>query len=189
MMKEEEEEEEEVDDYIDGLTFKINDDITLNQLEILHIYACVHWAKKYNGERWNKSEIRDLIGHAMLNLDDDKYKEFDLSNLFKTFRDRNNPDTIKAEDRAEDIHDTLLAQIKKLESSPSFVTPSRLTAIVGWLIFANMNPSFAKKAATKNLTILQSRRYGQDHLGGICTKSDWIISVYMIPSFAKRTAA
>ena len=119
--KEEAEEEEEVDVYIDPLTFKINDDITLNQLEILHIYACVHWAKKYNGERWKESEIKDLIGHTMLKLDDDKYKKFDLSNLFKTFRNRDDPDTIKAEDRAEDIQNILLAQIERLEISPSFV--------------------------------------------------------------------
>ncbi|KAM0801386.1 hypothetical protein BDR22DRAFT_888697 [Usnea florida] len=100
-IKEGAEQEEEVNDYIEELTFKINDDITLNQLEIIHIYACVHWAKKYNGKRWNESEITKLIGHAMLKLDDDKYENFDLSNLFKTFRDRDNPVTLKAEDHAE----------------------------------------------------------------------------------------
>ena len=123
-IKKEAQEEEVVDDYTKGLTFKINDDITLDQPEILHIYACVHWAKKYNGKHWSEREIEKLIGHAMLKLDDDKYEEFDLSNLFKAFRNRDDPITIKAEDRAEDIQETLLKQINELESSPFFVTPS-----------------------------------------------------------------
>ena len=122
--EEEADEEEEVDDYIEELTFKINDDITLNQLEILHIYACVHWAEKDDGKRWDESEIRDLIGHTLLKLDDDKYTKFDLSNLVKTFRDRDNPDTMKAKDRAKGIRKILLAQIEKLALSPSFMAIS-----------------------------------------------------------------
>ena len=66
-------EEEQVDDYRDHLELELNEDITLDQPELLTIYACVHWAENSNGRHWNESEIREMIGHAMLKFDDDKY--------------------------------------------------------------------------------------------------------------------
>ena len=60
----------------------------------------------------------------MLKFDHDKYKKFDLSNLFKTFRGKDNPDTMKAKDRAKGFQEIFLVQIEKLEPSPSFMTVS-----------------------------------------------------------------
>ena len=127
--EETEEEEEEVGDYIDPLTFQLNERLTLDPPEILHIYACVHWATKSNGKSWKEHEIRELIGHAMLKLDDDQYKYFDLSNLFKTFRDGNHETTKEARSRAEAIKKHLVKERipmleQKLESPPSSATPS-----------------------------------------------------------------
>ena len=124
-----EEEEEEDDDYIDPLTFQLNGRLTLDPPEILHIYACVHWATTSDDKRWKENEIRELIGHAMLKLDDDQYKYFDLSNLFKTLRDGNHETTKEARSRAEVIKKHLVKERipmleQNLESSPSSATPS-----------------------------------------------------------------
>ena len=115
-------EEEQVDDYRDHLELKLNEDITLDQPELLTIYACVYWAKESNGRHWNESEIREMIGHAMLKFDDDKYEKFDLKYLLETFQDINHETTKGVKVRAEEVKDHLVKRIKKSESSPSLAT-------------------------------------------------------------------
>ena len=125
-IKREAQEEEQVDDYIDQLELPLKGDITLYQPELLAIYICIHWVWKSKDTRWNEVEIEEMIGHAMLRLDVDKYQKLDLNDLLKDFRDENAEVTKAVKVRAESIKKVFLEKIFKLnekaESSPSLVT-------------------------------------------------------------------
>lgn len=111
----EEGEEGQGKECIDQLELTLNQDITLDQPALLAIYTCVHLAWKSKGTRWNEVEIKDMIGHALLELDDDKYQKFELKDLIKLFGDRNEFITKAMEIRATKIKNVLLQQISKLQ--------------------------------------------------------------------------
>ena len=87
-----EEEEEKQEDVSEGeafegevhdLSMKVNDKVTLHKPELRLIYTALHWTCRSNGLPWNDVEIKQIVGHAVLKLDEDKYQSLDLTQVIK----------------------------------------------------------------------------------------------------------
>lgn len=92
--KDEEEEEEEEEEVFD-LVYKVNEDVTLGRIELCAIYACLRltWKSKEFKIRWDHNEIRHIVGHALLKLDEEKYHNLDLEDLFECLHNEEDPHT------------------------------------------------------------------------------------------------
>ena len=77
------EEEEAEEGEVMDISYKVNDDVTLYQPELCAIYTAIHWAWKPDGNPWNEIEIKQIVGHAILRLEEDKYNRLDLVDVFK----------------------------------------------------------------------------------------------------------
>ena len=84
-----EKQEEEQEDVSEGeafggevrdLSLKVNDKVTLHQPELCLIYTALHWDCRSDG---TDVEIKQIIGHAVLKLDEDKYQSLDLTQVIK----------------------------------------------------------------------------------------------------------
>lgn len=87
-----EKQEEEQEDVSEGeafegevrdLSLKVNDTVTLHQPELCLIYTALHWDCRSDGTPWNDVEIKQIIGHAVLKLDEDMYQSLDLTQVIK----------------------------------------------------------------------------------------------------------
>lgn len=87
-----EKQEEEQEDVSEGeafegevrdLSLKVNDKVTLHQPELCLIYTALHWHCRSDGAPWNDVDIKQIIGHAVLKLDEDMYQSLDLTQVIK----------------------------------------------------------------------------------------------------------
>lgn len=65
------------------LSLKVNDKVTLHQPELCLIYTTLHWDCRSDGTPWNDVEIKQIVGHAVLKLDEDMYQSLDLTQVIK----------------------------------------------------------------------------------------------------------
>lgn len=80
---EEEEEGDEGEGEVSDISYAVSDEITLHQPELCAIYTAIHWAWKSDGTPWSDVEIKQLVGHAILKLDEDTYSRFDLWDVIR----------------------------------------------------------------------------------------------------------
>ena len=79
-----EEEEEEV---VGQVSHTVNGDITLSQQELCVIYTWEHWISRSKDNGKNYVDIKRIVGHSMLELDDDMYDRLDLQDVIDRFHD------------------------------------------------------------------------------------------------------
>lgn len=83
--EEEGEVEEEVSEgEVLDLWYKVNNEVTLHQPELCVIYTAVYWGWKPDCNPWNDVEIKQIVKHAILPLDEDKYHGLRLTDLFNS---------------------------------------------------------------------------------------------------------
>ena len=139
-IKEMEEEEEEDDEYggkkkevLKQVSHKVNEEVTLYQPELCIIYSCLHSAWKTEDTRWNAAEIKQIVGHAMLELDDVKYGHLDLGDVIERLRNKNDALTRGGKVPAEKLKDNWVnwipqryAKYLKMCRKDKMLAPSRL---------------------------------------------------------------
>lgn len=149
---EEEDEGDEADageegEVSESVWHKVNEDVTLSQADLCAIYSCLHWASESQGTRWNDVELKQILGHALLRLDDDKYHQLDLKDVITRLCDERDDLTKKVKLHAERHRENWVVWIPKLKGrylemcakdkksvlSLRFVTISQLTSHLGWL--------------------------------------------------------
>lgn len=140
------------------LWYKVSKEVTLHQPELCAIYTAVHWAWKPDGSPWNDVEIKQIVGHATLGLDEDKYHHLDLTDVIKQFYIEDNDLTKAAKSIAERLKKMLVAWIpqqhekylnmcrkdKKSVSPVRSVTISQLIGRLGWPNCETMKYSLIK---------------------------------------------
>lgn len=111
--EEDDEDEDEDDDENGGkekevlveVSLKVNEDVTLYPPELCIIYNCLHAVWKTEDTRWNDAEIKQSIGHSMLELDDVEYDHLNLGNAIERLRNQNNDLTRSVKVLAEKLKD------------------------------------------------------------------------------------
>lgn len=146
----EEEEEEEV---IGQVSHTVNEYITLFQPDLCVIYAWAHWTSKSEDDQGSCIEIKQIVGHALLQLDDDMYDRLDLKDVIDRFHDQNNGLTSAVRVAAErhknrwvdwipQLREKYLGMCrkdKKSVASQCLVILAKLTEHLGWLNKGKMN--------------------------------------------------
>lgn len=136
----------------------MNKEVTLHQPELCAIYTAVHWAWKPDSSPWNDVEIKQIVGYAILGLDEDKYRHLDLTDVIKQIHIEENDLTKAAKSIAERLKKMLVAWIpqqherylnmyrkdKKSVSSLRSVTISQLIGRLGWPNSETMEYSLIK---------------------------------------------
>ena len=103
------EEDEEEGEFIEGVFYKVNEHVTLNQPELCVIYTFLHYSA------WNKVEIKQIVGHPLLELGDDMYDKLDLGEVIKCLRDEDDGFTIRVKVPAEEHRKHWLKWIPQLQ--------------------------------------------------------------------------
>ena len=85
-------------EFQNGEWLKINANVTIYRLELFVIYACTRWST-----RWSNIEIKEIVGHAMLELDDCTYDALDMNWVIDAFRDPNHNYTRSMKAQAEEL--------------------------------------------------------------------------------------
>lgn len=149
---EEEDEGDEADageegEVLESVWHKVNDDVTLSQADLCAINSGLHWAWESQGTRWNDVELKQILGHALLRLEDDKYHQLDLKDVITRLCDERDEFTKRVKLHAERHREhwvvwvlqlerrylEMCAKDKKSVLSLRFVTISQLTSQLGWL--------------------------------------------------------
>ena len=112
--EEEIEEEEEDEEVVEDISRSIENGITLYQPELLVIYIAIHWVWKLDGTPWNDVEIKQIVGHAILELDEDTYDHLDLGDVTKQLCRGDDDLTKIVKIKAEGLKETLMPWIPQL---------------------------------------------------------------------------
>ena len=78
--------EEEGEDEVNDISYKVNDKVALTQPDLCTIYSALHWTRNPEGEPWSAVEIKHIVGHAILKLDEDEFRRLDLGDVIADLR-------------------------------------------------------------------------------------------------------
>lgn len=146
--EEHEEEEEEQEGYrVSGPCYEVNSAVTLQQSDLCEIYTCLHWRWKSEHTCWSYLEIKQMIGHASLKLDNDEYQHLDLNDVIMCLLDEEEDLTKAVKVVAENSKERWVDWIAHLHergvvpyaeetesvSSLRLVTVPQLIGHLGWL--------------------------------------------------------
>lgn len=101
------------------VSHKVNEDVTLSQPELCVIYSCLHWALDLTTIPINDAELKQIIGHALLELDNDKYLRLDLEDVIMRLRDERDDLTKLVKVPAESLKSNWLKWIPQLQKKSS----------------------------------------------------------------------
>ena len=113
---EEMESEEEEEEVVGQVSHTVNEHITLSQPDLCVIYAWEHWTSKSEDDQFNYIEIKQIVGHPLLELDGDKYDRLDLEDVIDRFRNENDSLTRSVKVPAEDLKDLWVNWIPQLQT-------------------------------------------------------------------------
>ena len=107
-------EEEETVEVVVDISWPIGNGITLYQPELLVIYTAIHWVWKLDGTPWNEVEIKQIVGHALLDLDKDSYNHLDLGDVIKQLRRGDDEFTKNLKIKAEESKKNFMSWVPQL---------------------------------------------------------------------------
>ncbi len=111
---EEEEYSEDEEGEVSEVSCTVNDQVTLHQPELCAIYTAIHWACKPDGNPWGDVEIKQIVGHAILRLDEDEYRHLDLRDVIGWLQREDNDLTRAVKPVAERLRGNLVPWIARL---------------------------------------------------------------------------
>lgn len=93
------------------VSYDVGNKIILHQPELCAIYTAIYWAWKPDGTPWSEIEIKQIVGHAILGLDEDSYHRLDLSDVIKLFHNEKDDLTRAVKPIAEELKSILVSWI------------------------------------------------------------------------------
>ncbi len=156
-VKEEQGEGEDSGQQVSEISLEINEDIAVPQPELCVIYACVHWVWKSENTRWNNIEIKEIVGHAMLELNDYEYFRLKVDYAIESFRDPDHVNTLKIKGPAEESKDRWIDYASQMRAKYErgwvpkryLVTNCQLITRPDWLSSEMRNESLSKAVSER----------------------------------------